>query len=98
MKKFVAILMVVVTLTMSLVMAQAEKADFSKIMTKDLLVKSTELMELDVLAKEKIGDTKIVIARHVTNPVTAGQTKFARQSEPEQTWLQKAVDWLTFWN
>lgn len=101
MKKIIAMMMVI--LTLSLVMAQAEevvKVGLGKhVLTRDVTGKSEELVKLDAEAASRL-NKKIWIMPRVTNCVTVGQAKYTGPGEAseETNWFQKTIEWITFWN
>lgn len=100
MKKFVAIMMLV-ALTLSLGMAQAEvTTNFAK----DVLKSNASEVQVDSELLEKAnkafgGEMTIKVTLIETNGVSAGEAKYQSSTKAEErSWFGKVLDFVTFWN
>ena len=102
MKKIIAVAMMMVALTLSMGIAQAEATniDFARSIVKtnvngDVQV-DTELQEKADAAFGK--GLSIQIAQIEVNGISTGTIKYQAAETDERSWIQKAWDFVTFWD
>lgn len=105
MKKFVAmIMMVVVILTMSLGMAQAEGISIKEIAKNNVLGTKITKSEVEALQEkaDKVfgGKTMTIEAKTIElKGVHVGEVRYQEAEEDDgRSWIAKTWDWITFWD
>lgn len=102
MKKFVAVVMLV-ALTLSLGMAQAEGVSVKEIAMNNVLgneIKS-EVQALQEKADEVFGGKSMTpVAKTIElKGVTIGEVRYQEADETDsRSWIAKTWDWVTFWD
>lgn len=101
MKKIIAAMIMMVILTLSLGMAQAE---VTTNFVKDILKSNASEVQVDSELLEKAteafgGEMTIKVALIETNGVSAGEAKYQSSTKAEErSWFGKILDFVTFWN
>lgn len=102
MKKIIAAMMVILTVMSLTIMAQAEaiKIDFAKSIVKTnvngAVQVDTELQEKADAAFGKGLDIQIKTIE--VNGISTGTIKYQAAETDERSWIQKAWDFVTFWD
>lgn len=99
MKKFIAVVTMVIILTMSMGIAQAEMRDVTAKVIKTNVIDS-ELTELQEKADQKFADSRVWdVALYENNSVSVGEAKYQTETNSDKrSWVQKAWDFVTFWD
>lgn len=97
MKKFIAVVMMVI-LTLSLGMAQAEMRDVTEVIKTNVI--DPELTELQEKADQRFADSRVWdVALYENNSVSVGEAKYQTETNSDKrSWVQKALDFVTFWD
>lgn len=97
MKKFIAVVMMVI-LTLSLGMAQAEMRDVTEVIKTNVI--DPELTEIQEKADQRFADSRVWdVALYENNSVSVGEAKYQTETNSDKrSWVQKALDFVTFWD
>lgn len=102
MKKIIAAMMVILTVMSLTIMAQAEamKIDFAKSIVKTNVNGAVQVdAELQEKADAAFGKgLSIRIAQIEVNGISTGTIKYQAAEADNRSWIQKAWDFVTFWN
>jgi hypothetical protein len=98
MKKFIAVVTMVIILTMSMGIAQAEMRDVTEVIKTNVV--DPELTELQEKADQKFADSRVWdVALYENNSVSVGEAKYQTETNSDKrSWVQKAWDFVTFWD
>jgi hypothetical protein len=98
MKKFIAVVTMVIILTMSMGIAQAEMRDVTEVIKTNVV--DPELTELQEKADQKFADSRVWdVALYENNSVSVGEAKYQTETNSgKRSWVQKAWDFVTFWD
>lgn len=99
MKKIIAAMMVILTVMSLTIMAQAEMCDVTTKVIKTNVI-DPELIELQEKADQKFADSRVWdVALYENNSVSVGEAKYQTETNSgKRSWVQKAWDFVTFWD
>ena len=103
MKKIIAAMIMMVILTLSLGMAQAEGISVKEIAMNNVLGNETksEVQALQEKADEVFGGKSMTIEAKTIELkwVTIGEVRYQEADETDsRSWIAKTWDWVTFWD
>lgn len=98
MKKIIAAMMVILTVMSLTIMAQAEMRDVTEVIKTNVI--NPELTELQEKADQKFADSRVWdVALYENNSVSVGEAKYQTETNSDKrSWVQKALDFVTFWD
>ena len=95
MKKIFVLMMV---LAMVLITAQAVTSDTLRMVLRTDAI-NAETQALQEEADKLFKGVQIINAKTIElKGVSTGEAKYTETIEQEQSWFEKAIDWVTFWN
>lgn len=103
MKKFVTVVMLVALTLSAVVCAQAEAMktdDFARSIVKTSMIGAVQVdTELQEKADAAFGNGLSIQVKQIEiNGISAGTIKYQAAETDSRSWIQKAWDFVTFWN
>lgn len=99
MKKIITVVAIILTLSMGIAQAEAN-VDFAKNIVKNNINGAVQVdTELQEKADKAFGKgLSIQIAQIEVNAISTGTIKYQAAETDERSWIQKAWDFVTFWD
>ena len=90
--------MVILTVMSLTIMAQAEMRDVTEVIKTNVI--DPELTELQEKADQRFADSRVWdVALYENNSVSVGEAKYQTETNSDKrSWVQKALDFVTFWD
>ena len=101
MKKIIAAMMVILTLSLGVAQAEAMKTDdFARSIVKTSMIGAVQVdTELQEKADAAFGNGLSIQVKQIEiNGISAGTIKYQAAETDSRSWIQKAWDFVTFWN